>query len=111
MYLRHITCYMTAFPVAAEKLKKITESPTAWQSQYSAVMEEADELRAPECAEKFMQLIAGITGNGKNVVAAPCVHVSTCLTVVHRLPPLFVWQNVTDRSPSCFQSSGFWNFR
>ena len=67
MYLRLIICFLIAIPVAAEKLKKITESPTAWQSQYSAVMEEDDELRAPECAEKFMQLIAGITGEERTL--------------------------------------------
>ena len=48
--------------VAAEKLKAITESKTAWDPAYGSLMGEDDETRVPECAERFMQLIAGITG-------------------------------------------------
>ncbi len=51
------------FLVAAEKLKAITESSTAWEPAYESLLRDEDDTRVPECAERFMQLIAGITGN------------------------------------------------
>lgn len=48
--------------VAAEKLKAITESSSAWDPAYGSLIGEGDDTRVPECAERFMQLIAGITG-------------------------------------------------
>ena len=44
-----------------EKLKAITESPSVWEPAYALVVGD-DDTRVPECAERFMQLIAGITG-------------------------------------------------
>lgn len=48
---------------AAERLKVISESPTSWDSLYTDRLtgsSTSDEL-VPECAEKLMQIIAGIT--------------------------------------------------
>lgn len=47
--------------VAVERLKAISESPTSWDPLYTSSDTDSDQL-IPECAEKLMQLIAGITG-------------------------------------------------
>lgn len=47
--------------VAVERLKVISESPTSWDPLYTSSDTDSDQL-IPECAEKLMQLIAGITG-------------------------------------------------
>lgn len=41
------------------------ESPTAWDSLYN---ESLDDSKVPQCAEKLMQIIAGITGKSFEIV-------------------------------------------
>ncbi len=57
-------------PVTVERLKQITSSQTAWFPAY-ATLEEADDTRVPECTEGFMQIIAGITGQGRGCLDRP----------------------------------------
>ena len=45
-------------------MKAISESPTAWTPylEVTTSFDDFDETKVPECAEKIMQLISGITG-------------------------------------------------
>jgi hypothetical protein len=51
---------------AAKKLKCITESSSAWNPFYMEVID-VDDLKVPECADKLMQLIAGISERFKQI--------------------------------------------
>lgn len=48
--------------VAVEKVERMLESPTAWESQYKDIVD-VDEVKVPECAESFMTLLYTITGS------------------------------------------------
>ncbi len=62
----HIDVVRFTLLVTVERLKQITSSPTAWVPAY-ATLEAADDTRVPECTEGFMQIIAGITGEGRGI--------------------------------------------
>ena len=40
----------------------MTESPTAWETQYNSELDEEGQSKAPECAENFITLLLAITG-------------------------------------------------
>lgn len=48
----------------------MTESPTAWLSQYNADLDDDDEYKAAECAESFITLLNAITGIRSDYVAS-----------------------------------------
>ncbi|XP_025106000.1 RAD50-interacting protein 1-like [Pomacea canaliculata] len=49
---------------AVEKVERMLESPTAWESQYKDIVD-VDEVKVPECAESFMTLLYTITDRYK----------------------------------------------
>ena len=51
--------------VAQEKLDALFSSPTVWQSQYKDLAD-VDDMKVPECGERFITLMLTITGNIKH---------------------------------------------
>ena len=91
------------FIVAAEKLKAISESRTAWDPAYGSLMGEDDDTRVPECAERFMQLIAGITGTVGGLLGVTNVPVGRSRVLFDQI--LKVHHLVYERFPSmCHQA-------
>lgn len=55
-----VECYY--YLVAAEKLKAIMESSSAWELARTSLVGEHDGIKIPECGERFMLLLSSISG-------------------------------------------------